>query len=339
MKIILACIVLSASGGWCQQRDDYVFFEHKTPSAGVPFVWPSTWADASSITIKREDVLRFVVELHRDNADEEVYAIQGFRFVPLEKDKFYLVADADVSGRDLFGSLQIVRCEGAACIIGSQATEAEDLDTDLVDVGGDGVFQVITKETAAPNVGMMGTVPLYVYLIRSLVGGDLVDVSSKYPEYFKDHILPRMEADGKGVEENIASMDKPQPLHVSDIDGSKRLTPDAQENNPQEILRTQEWKVKAAAERQYVQDDYHRRVLGEKTAGLENALKWARADDAWLKGFGVKALEPIDSPVAAAELSMIANSGDSSLAEDARNALIRRAQARLAAPPTGTEKK
>ena len=96
--------------------------------------------------------------------------------------------------------------------------------------------------------------------------------------------------------------------------------------------------MKAAAELQYVQDDYHRRVLGEKTAGLDNALKWARSDDEWLREFGVQALEPIDSPTAASELLRIANSGDSSIAEDARNALERRAQARLAAPPAEKDK-
>lgn len=128
---------------------------------------------------------------------------------------------------------------------------------------------------------------------------------------------------------------KPQPLHVKDIDGSRRLTPEEEDNKRRGAADLQEWKFEAMVELQYVQDDYHRRILGEKTAGLENALKWAKSDEAWLREFGIGALEPIDSPTAAAELLRTANSKDSSLAEDARNALNRRAQARLAPPPTG----
>src|SRR5258708_554817 len=127
---LVVCALLSASGGWCQQIDDHVFFEHRTPATGVPFQWPSTWSDASSNTIKGEDVLRLLVELHRDDPAAGIYGIQSFRFVPLEKDKFYLVVDADVSGRDFFGSLQVVRCERADCVIGSDATEEADFDID-----------------------------------------------------------------------------------------------------------------------------------------------------------------------------------------------------------------
>ena len=135
-------------------------------------------------------------------------------------------------------------------------------------------------------------------------------------------------------EKLAAEIDKPQPLHVSDIDGSRRLTPEEEDNKRQAAAEMQEWKLKTTVELQYVQDDYHRRILGEKTAGLENALKWAKSDEAWLKEFGIGALEPIDSPMAAALLLRIANAKDSSLAQDARNALDRRAQARLAPPPT-----
>src|SRR6266702_6199524 len=109
--VLIVWILSLASAGWCQQSDDHVFFEHRRPATGVPFRWPSTWSDASSNTIQREDVLRFLVELHRDDPAAEIYGLQSFRFVPLEKDKFYLVVDADVSGRDFFGSLQVVRCE------------------------------------------------------------------------------------------------------------------------------------------------------------------------------------------------------------------------------------
>jgi hypothetical protein len=332
MKTVLACLVLSVGLGWSQGSDDQTAFDHKSASSGVPFVWPSTWGDVSSVAISREEVLRFLTALDRDDPPD---AIQSFRFVPLEKDKFYLVADTDASGNDLFGTLEIVRCEGAACIVCTQLTEAEDLDTDIVDMNGDGVFEVVTKQSADYHTRSDWGRPPFVYSIRSVMNGKLVDISSKYPDYFKSHIFPRMEADRKAIEVMIANMDKPQPLHLSDLEGNKRVSADEEQNNRQAALANDRWKLKATVELQYVQDDYRRRILGEKTAGLENALKWVRSDDQGLREFGVKALEPIDSPTAAAELLRIANSKDSELAENARNALNRRVQARLAPPPPG----
>ena len=70
-----------------------------------------------------------------------------------------------------------------------------------------------------------------------------------------------MEADRKAIESDIANVDSSQAA-----------------------LSNQRFKIMATVELQYVQDDYHRRVLGEKTAGLDNALKWARSDDRGAKG-------------------------------------------------------
>jgi hypothetical protein len=330
---IITCLALSVGNGWCQWPYDHTVFEHKSPSAGVPFAWPLTWADASSSGIARADVLRFLADLHRDDMPQMLTAIQSFRFVPLEKDKFYLVADVDASGNGFFGTLEIVRCEGATCVVGIALTEAEDLDTDLVDVSGDGVFQVITKEAVGVRTRSTYGSPPFVYSIRSLVGGDLVDASMKYSEYFKDHILPRIEADRKAVEAEIARIDRPQPLNLSDLDAGKHRTPAEEESERRAATANERFMLMSSAELQYVQDDYRRRILGEKTAGEDNALKWSRSEHESLREFGVDALEPIDSPAAAAELLRIANSQDSPLAERARNALNRRAQAHLALPP------
>jgi len=294
------------------------FFERKKPSAGVPFAWPSTWADVSNTSITRPNILRFLKDLDRDNLPQMLTDIQSFRFVPLEKDRFYMVADVDASANGFFGDLQIVRCDRAACIVGNELTVAEDLETDLVDVDLDGVFEVITKESPGFRTRSTYGSPPFVYAIKSLVRGEFVDVSAKYSDYFKSHILARMEADRKAIESDIANVDR-SPV----------------------VLSNQELKI----ELQYVQDDYHRRVLGERTAGLDNALKWARSDDEALREFGVKALEPVDSSVAAAELLRIANTGQpggpghASASDDARNALLRRAQKRLAPPPANGAKK
>jgi hypothetical protein len=69
--------------------------------------------------------LSFLKDLDRDGGMLD--AMRSFRFVPLEKNKFYLVADVDASGNGFFGDLQIVRCDGATCIIGNELIVAVDL--------------------------------------------------------------------------------------------------------------------------------------------------------------------------------------------------------------------
>ena len=63
-----------------------------------------------------------------------------------------------------------------------------------------------------------------------------------------------------------------------------------------------------------------------------------------LREFGVKALEPIDSSTAASGTIAHRNSGEpggpglASASDDARNALLRRAQKKLAPPPANGAK-
>jgi len=55
------------------------------------------------------------------------------------------------------------------------------------------VFQVITKESAGFRTRSTWGSPPFVYSIRSLIDGELVDTSAKYCDYFKNHILPWIE--------------------------------------------------------------------------------------------------------------------------------------------------
>ena len=332
-KLVLVCLLISGSTCAAQQPPILDELFHRVLPAGVPFVWPTNSDEASNDTIRGEDVLRFFQQLFPEGSLVRIYAIESFRFVPLEKDKFYLVAVTDGTGRGFFNDLQIVWCERNNCEMTSQPSDGgNDLHDQLTDIEGDGVFKVITRERAGPYEGGQSR-PIYVYAIRSLANGEMVDVSNKYPDYFRNNILPRMEAERKNMAEEIAVQSKPRPIRVSDLDGSR--TPNAAEEAARREgeLEMKHWQIKSAAEMQYVQDDYHRRVLGEKTGGLENALKWARSEDPDIQRFGVQALEPIDSPAAAAELLRIARTGASQIAEDASHALQRRLEVHLAAPP------
>ena len=88
-----------------------------------------------------------------------------------------------------------------------------DLDEQLVDVDGDGVFEVVTRAMAGSYDGVLSR-PIFVYSIRSLLGSDLVDVSAKYPEYFRDHILPMMTSDARDMKGDLLKDMEPEAVAV-----------------------------------------------------------------------------------------------------------------------------
>ena len=206
-----------------------------------------------------------------------------------------------------------------------------DLDEQLVDVDGDGVFEVMTREVAGGYDGVFSR-PIFVYSIKRLVGGDLVDVSAKYPEYFRDHILPMMTSDARDMKRDLLKDTESEA--VPDTNRERTVAEEAEAHRM--ALRVKSRAVKAKAELQFVQDDYRRRILGEKAAGLDNALRWARDGDPEIRDFATGVLEKIDTPEAAAELERLAGASDPSLAQSARGALYRRTgkEAYLDPPPS-----
>ena len=310
-------------GGLCSGQDMKKTFpelSRRTLPAEPPFLWPTDMVQASRGDITKEEILRFLQEMYPESSVETVFAMQSFRFVPLEKDKFWLVAVTDVTGRDFFNSLQIIRCEGRQCIMTGEHSDGEnDLDEQLVDVDGDGVFEVVTRAMAGGYDGVFSR-PIFVYSIKRLVGGDLVDVSAKYPEYFRDHILPMMTSDARDMKRDLLRDAEPEAVP----EASPRLTVAEEADAHRMALRVKSRAAKAKAEMQFVQDDYRRRILGEKAAGLENALRWARDPDPEVRQFATGVLEKIDTPAAAAELERLAGASDATLAQSARGALYRR---------------
>jgi hypothetical protein len=335
--LVMKIVAVLALAGACFAQQTRSFEEefHKTLTGGLPFMWPVTMDQAANGTVRKEDVLRLLEQLYPADlaagSMHPVYAMESFRFVSLEKDRIYLVAVTDITGRDFFNCLEIILCDGKKCDMWDQHSDAEnDLNEQLVDIDGDGVFEMITTELAGGYDGATSR-PLYLYSIRKFMNGDMVDVSSKYLKYFQDHILPKMEADKREVEKTFKFLNAPKPIRAQDSD--RRPTIEEETALRQYEAHETKWKAKATAELQYVQDEYHRRVLGEKTAGLENALRWAESDELEIKRFGIAVLELIESPLAAAAIQKLASSPDTSISERARMALDRRAEKGL--PPPG----
>ena len=122
----------------------------RTLPAEPPFLWPTDMVQASRGDITKEEILRFLQETYPESSVEKIYAMQSFRFVPLEKDKFWLVAITDVTGRDFFNDIHMIRCEGRQCMMTQEGSDGEnDLDEQLVDVDGDGVFEVVWRPTSS----------------------------------------------------------------------------------------------------------------------------------------------------------------------------------------------
>ncbi len=315
--LIITCIVFA------QRTVDEI--SHKTLLVEPFFVWPSSIESSRNVAPK--DVLDLLQRLFPSDGLEEVYAMESFRFVPLEKDrkdKLYLVADTDVTGRGIFGRIQIVKCEGRECIMTGQGSDGPtNLGERIVDVDGDGIFEIVTRNFAGTYDGPL-TRPIYIYFIRKLIGGRLVDVSVQFPTYFRDHILPMMAADRMEAQRALADYSKPADRNSQAVDDRSR------EGSGHWKATT--YSEKVIVELQYVQDEYHRRVLREKTAGLDNALRWARSDDPAIQQFAIQVLEPIDSSLAAAELDRLAHSPNATTAKRARDSLDNRRENGLDPP-------
>jgi hypothetical protein len=74
-----------------------------------------------------------------------------------------------------------------------------------------------------------------------------------------------------------------------------------------------------AAAAQYAYDDYRRRVLGEKDAGLEDAIRWLQSE--YAASLGLEALARIPNAVAEMKLIEAIKSKNPQLAERASGLL------------------
>ncbi|MEZ5399859.1 MAG: hypothetical protein R2729_09315 [Bryobacteraceae bacterium] len=231
------------------------------------------------------------------NTIEEV---QSFRFVPLEIDKYYLVAVVDSNGRRFFNALAIARCEGGACIETTKMSDGEnDLGKQLVDIDGDGRFEIIVRDRISPYEGGH-TRPIFRYTIQTLAFPFPVDITSRYPEYYRDHILPMIEQDKQKFEELGLPFARPS-LDDPTLSESERRR--LLESKPERDL----WDAQAAAEWQFIADDFPRRVLGQKETGWDRVLSWITSPYQELQILAMKALDEMGTPAALQKMEEIAN--------------------------------
>lgn len=324
--ILLLGFALPTAG----QIDDFLF--RKTLAIEPGFVWPSDTRSASHIT--REDVMGLLGQIF-PNPGEVVSDIQAFRFAPVdrrEKNKLWLVVDADATGRGYFGDITAVYCQGRQCVWrnGSWDGGDSDLKDILVDADNDGVWEIVTRERAGFR-GNADSLQMFRYFIRSVSETtlELVDHSDRYEEYFTRVLLPRIKQEQQEVLSGVPESRQRKALDY--LAGKKEESSDqpaAEADRITDRLIT----AKAAmimAVISYVNDDYRRRVLGEESAGVESAIRWAHSPDREIREFAIDVLQPIDHPRALSELKRLAASGDEATRERIGHVLELRQELRL----------
>jgi hypothetical protein len=274
---------------------------------GAPFAWPQTTAaSAPGTEVTHSQVLQLVKELF-ENDISPIYNIDQFRFVPLERGKISLVVVGDNTGRDFFNDIISIECAGTTCYVDSAPSDQpNDLSDQLIDPDGEGIYKMVTKRLVLGYQGA-ATKPIFTYSILKLksgakyspvsgkivVGPDLFDVTADYANYYTTSLLPKIERAKLGLEEKYG--------HGEGL-------------------------AEARAAAEFAYDDYRRRILRDPKAGFQNAISWLDSTNREVQKLGISSLEAIDDNAAEQKLRELARSKDSEKAEEAKSALIRRAE-------------
>ncbi len=189
--------------------------------------WPNTEAEASLLRRDRwlvEDLLR---EIFPDDGGlfDTFYGLQEFRFVRLERDKFYLVAVIDVTSQGRFGSIKAISCVGQDCKFAEAVSDGGvDLDRQLLDVDNDGISELLLRSNAFMSDMVISAGPqLFTYQLMSLRGGRWGDVSVSHRKAFRDKIRPMFESDIAGLPEMTVELESDLAEGVG-ADSADRLT-------------------------------------------------------------------------------------------------------------------
>jgi hypothetical protein len=256
-----------------------------------PFPWPQTMEEAKSLKLTNAQV-SLVVNKGQTKFDPEEGSfaiVDGFTFAQLEPGKIYLVSIADWSERELFNNLQLDYCDSIQCkTITIDNVSPHNLKRELVDLDGDGIDEIIAKDSAGGFEGNY-TEPVYIYKIYKLTSGHSVDVSAQYRSYYESTLLPRMKADINAAQKQANG--DPKELQVIDA------------------LAT------------VAQDDYQRRVLRNPRAGLEHAKAWVHSENDRIQDYGFQELTKIDDPEAGQVLTRLKDDANPVIAKSSAFAL------------------
>jgi hypothetical protein len=226
--------------------------------------------------------------------------IWEFQFATLTRGKPYLLVSQFCRGD--CGGLDAIYCEQRRCFHDSLSGMVV-LGNDLVDVDGDGLPEVVTAECIDWCSGYT-RLPTFIYSIYKFIEGKgFIDITRQAANYYREHLLPRIEIQKDVVTRVESRADDLQALSA----------------NIGRVYDAGSIEASLAAAARYAYNDYRRRVLGEKDAGLEDAIRWSESDNEWR--LGLEALAHIPNPLAETRIVEATRSQNSELAEWAKGRL------------------
>ena len=163
------------------------------------------------------------------------------------------------------------------------------LPMEVVDLDGDGLSELISTDFVGGYDGA-STVPVLWPTILRVRDDKIVDVSSSFPEYYRQRVLGSLE------------LWKSMPTDGAGTAFSA-------------------WRERVVPRLQYV-EFRAKRILGEKAAGLDEAMSWSRSEDSGFQRMALDLLKDYPSrPGAKEALERLAESKNGFISMMARKAL------------------
>jgi hypothetical protein len=261
--------------------------EHFDISEANTLSWPKDAAEIGHANnIDKKKVEQFV-DLFQEKSLGPKLKVGEFRFVTLQENKICLIATTDASGRDLFYTIMIVLPERNGYrrfVLGSDPPHF--LPSEIPDLDGDGLHEIVTREMVAGYQGSR-SIPVFWYSVYKLRDGELREVSADYDRFYQAEVMAPLSF----LNNVLASSGR---------------------NKQADIIRVRI---------EYVQLKYLRIILGEKTAGLKEAVFWSKTNEPEIQKTAIKALSEISDPVADETLRELTRSENSSVSQLAERAL------------------
>jgi len=262
--------------------------------------WPSTPAEIA--TANKMPARAIASFLGIKSTVPGTAGINGFRFAYLEPRRVYLVVGEPTRAGVWLVTLSRI---GAGRFRQTLLNEFVNgtISMSLVDMQGDGVDEVIGRKVV--NYRGAFTDPVYWYTINAFHDGKPEDLSAQFPEFYRDVVLPRLDYLGRVF--GWIQMNVPAKL--------LRANPGQLGNGSPDI---------ELAEVGFVQLKYQHVILGDKNAGLDQAIKWAKFPNTDIAVLGVRSLGEMTAPKAWEEIHKLWNSPNYAVCSEARGLWLKR---------------
>ncbi len=203
------------------------------------FSWPQTHnAAVQANGIPKEKMESFLNSLRTRVPGYAPIRVAAFRFVPLEKGRYYLVAVT--GGERFYWNTDVVTPEGQGFQYSEMISNSPfPLAMQAVDLDGEGVHEVVTAEWPAGYQGA-STPPIYWYTVWRFRDGIPYDASAQFPDFYRVFVLGQFSY----IDQLLSTLQSIDPEGVQ----------------------------VPLAEIEYVRFKFQRVILEQKNAGLEQAL-------------------------------------------------------------------